>query len=392
MSEHGEIMNGVTTVKKIIEGGLGLAFFEGKTVFLPYAAPGEMVEFSVLKESGNILFSRIEKILEPSDMRIEPECPNFSRCPGCELLHLDYKNEIKIKKGMTEETLRRIGKSEIEIEEIITSPDRFGYKNSAVFEFDQSGRPGLRDTESGTVIPFPPEGCPLLSEKMRDALRELTGRSVRGEGPALARADKFGSIQFWGVEGMIELPDILIERGGNLFPVKPRSPVMDNRFLNDRFVETVASMPGDETSELTDLYCGPGILSLAFRERGIKVIGIDENRDIIEDARAAVRLNNIDGVEFMRGRIGKTLRSLKRSKSMVISPPASGIPGPLLKEIIRKTPEEIIIDSADAATLARDISRFRSEGYSIEKSCLIDLYPGRSSSEILIRLQRRRSG
>jgi tRNA/tmRNA/rRNA uracil-C5-methylase (TrmA/RlmC/RlmD family) len=385
-------MRGETEVKKIIEGGIGLAFFEGRTVFLPYAAPGDRVEFSVRKDSGNILFSRIERILEPSGMRIEPECPNFTTCPGCEFLHLSYPDEVRTKQEMTAETFRRIGKIEINTENMITSPERFGYRNGVLFEFDREGRPGLRNPESGRVIPFPPAGCPLLSSPTREAVQELTGMSCRGDGPALARTDKFGSTQFWGVEGIIELPDILVERAGNLFPVKPGTPVRDNVHLDGKYAETIFEMAGDTNGSLVELFCGTGMISLALAGKGMKVTGIDSDIDSIEDARAAARLNEIEDVDFQRGRVDKVLKGIRYPERLLISPPPSGISKPLLRIILKKQPAEIIISSADAATLARDLKRLREKGYRLADSRLVDLYPARSSSQIIIMLERQPAG
>ncbi len=385
-------MTGVTTVKKIIEGGLGLAFFEGKTVFLPFAAPGDRVEFSVEKESGNILFSRIEKILEPSALRIEPACPNFTRCPGCDFLHLTYNDEAETKRGMTAETFMRIGKSGIDTDNMIQSPGRFGYRSSVTFEFDEEGRPGLRNPESEEVVPFPPGGCPLLSENTRAAVQELTGRSCRNSGPALAVTDKFGIARTWGVKGIIETPDILLETAGNLFPVRPRPPIIDNLYLREKFVETVTSMPDTPEGRIVELFCGEGTLSLAFARKGLKVLGIDEDRVSIEDAEAAARLNEIAGAQFIRGRMQKALREIRGVNSLLVSPPQGGISKPLLKWILKEEPAEITINSADAATLARDLRRLKDKGYRLNKSCIIDLYPGKSSSRIVINLKNSPEG
>jgi len=377
---------GVTTVKKIIEGGLGLAFFEGKTVFIPFTAPGDRVEFSVEKDSGNILFSRAENILEPSPMRIDPACPNFTRCPGCDFLHLDYNDEAKTKRGMTAETFSRIGKSEIDFE-MIPSPGRFGYRNSITFEFDEEGRPGLRNPESDELVPFPEGGCPLLSENTRSAVQELTGRSCRTPAPALAVTDKFGISRIWGVNGSIEMPDLVLEAGGNLFPVRPRPPILDNTYLRERFLETMVSMQETPEGRLVELFCGEGMLSLAFADSGIRVLGIDEDRIRIEDASAAARLNEIEGAEFIQGRMEKVLRDVRGVNSLVVSSPQGGISRPVLKWILKQSPFEITVNSSDAATLARDLRRLKDNGYRLDRSCIIDLYPGKSSSRIVINLK-----
>jgi 23S rRNA (uracil1939-C5)-methyltransferase len=379
---------GEATVKKIVEGGLGLAFHDGKTLFIPFSAPGDRVEFSVTGGSGNILFSRIERIIEPSGFRIEPECPNFTSCPGCDFLHLSYRDELKIKQEMTAETFRRIGKSSVETD-LIRSPERFGCRSNILFEFDGEGNPGLREESSGEVIGFPEGGCPLLSGGIREAMEELRGRSLRTGEPALARTDRFGATHFWGVEGVIEMPDILLERGGNLFPSKPRASAVDNLFLHDRLIEVITELPLRESS-LTELYCGTGELSLAFASRGMEVTAIDEDGSKLEDARAAARLNESEGVEFRRGSPDRVLKRMRGVKSMLISPPPGGMPKLLIREILKSSPEEIIVDSFDAATMARDLNRLKQNGYSLSEFRMLDLHPGRATSMIVMLLRKGR--
>ena len=96
-------------IKKIVYGGLGLGHFEGRTIFLPYTAPGDVVTFEITADKKKVLFGEPETIIEPSPLRIKPDCPVFGICGGCQMLHLSYENEIEVKKNTTLESLERIG-------------------------------------------------------------------------------------------------------------------------------------------------------------------------------------------------------------------------------------------------------------------------------------------
>ena len=77
-------MNLEVEIERILPGGMGLAHADGKTVFVSLTAPRDRVRVRVEREQVNVLFASIEEILEPSPSRIEPPCPYFGRCGGCD--------------------------------------------------------------------------------------------------------------------------------------------------------------------------------------------------------------------------------------------------------------------------------------------------------------------
>ena len=85
----------LVTIERILPGGVGLAHADGKTVFVSLAAAGDKVRVSVDREQGNVLFASIVEIIEPSPERIEPPCPYFGRCGGCDFQQLTYEAQLK---------------------------------------------------------------------------------------------------------------------------------------------------------------------------------------------------------------------------------------------------------------------------------------------------------
>ncbi|MCD6379933.1 class I SAM-dependent RNA methyltransferase [bacterium] len=381
-------MKGVTTVKKIIQGGLGLAFYEGRTVFLPYTAPGDKVEFSVAKEKGKVLFGRLEKILEPSNIRKPPECPNFSKCGGCHFLHLDYEDEIKIKKSMVLETLERIGKFKAVIDNIIVSPSRFGYRNNCIFRTDENGQPGFTMAETDKVIPFPKNGCLLLPKEMREAIAGLDGDSLQPNSEVRVRMDKFGAVHFWGLKNNFGPPDILMEAGGYLFPMSPDAFFQINTLLNNKLIELVLSLPRKRTDKIIDLYCGAGFFTLPLARNAMKVIGIERDEKAYENARAAAKLNKITNISFKQGMVEQKFKKTGKANLILADPPRAGMTKKVVEEIIRHKPQELILISCDPPTLARDTSRLIQGGYTPSNIHLVDLFPGTAHIETVIYFKR----
>jgi len=378
----------ITTVKKIIQGGLGLAFYEGRTVFLPYTAPGDEVEFSVAKEKGKVIFGHIEKIIEPSNIRKAPECPNFGKCGGCHFLHLDYEDEIKIKKSMVLETLERIGKFKAVINSIIPSPSRFGYRNHSIFHTDEHGQPGFTMAETDRVIPFPENGCLLLPKVMREAIAGLNKDSLNPNSKVRVRMDKFGAIHFWGLKDISSPPDILMEAGGYLFPMSPEAFFQVNSLLNNTLIELVLSLPQKKAKNILDLYCGSGFFTLPLAGKAVNVVGIEGDEKAYENARAAAKMNSIDNVSFKKGMVEQKFIKAGKVNLIISDPPRTGMIKKVVEEIIRHKPEELIIVSCDPPTLARDTSRLIQAGYLPESIHLVDLFPGTSHIETVIYFKR----
>src|SRR5918994_5298778 len=97
-------------VERILPGGLGLAHAGGKTVFVSLAAPGDRVRVRIDRQQGDLLFASIEEIITPSPLRVEPPCPYFGRCGGCDFQQLTYEAQLAAKAGIISDCLQRIAR------------------------------------------------------------------------------------------------------------------------------------------------------------------------------------------------------------------------------------------------------------------------------------------
>src|SRR5207249_5069129 len=79
------------TIERILPGGLGLAHADGQTVMVALAAPGDRVRVRVDRVKGTVAVASIEEIISPSAARVEPPCPYFGRCGGCDFQQLSYE-------------------------------------------------------------------------------------------------------------------------------------------------------------------------------------------------------------------------------------------------------------------------------------------------------------
>ena len=130
-------------IERILPGGYGLAYAAGKTVFVSLAAPGDRLRVRVDRQQGNVLFASIEEIIDASPDRIEPPCPYFGRCGGCDFQQLGYEKQLAAKAEIIRDCLHRIARLENVPEIVVTpSPRDWRYRMRATWQIDR---------EKGTV-------------------------------------------------------------------------------------------------------------------------------------------------------------------------------------------------------------------------------------------------
>ena len=363
-------------IKKVVYGGMGLAHHEEKALFIPYTLPGDRVAFTIDKRKKKCLFGAATRIVEPSPLRIEPDCPIFGTCGGCHLLHARYEDELDIKKQTVLENLERIGQIKTEINQYIPSPERFGYRNHSQFRIDADGRPGFLRRESYEVVPFPGEGCRLLSENIRTAIAGLQPDSLPPGGEIRVREDRDGAVHFWGLTDRVGPPDLLMDAGGFTFPVRPASFFQVNSLLNDSLIELVISMPSKTRRKLLDLYCGVGFFTLPLSRMVKGALGVESDQETMRGAQAALRLNRVVNVKYRRGRAEQLIQRLGDFDLIIADPPRSGLPERALRRIIKIRPDELILVSCEPPTFARDARLLIEAGYILSRIDLIDLFPG----------------
>ena len=153
------------TIEKLIYGGDGLARIpasgderRGKTVFVPYVLPGEVVEATVVEERKGFTRAQLVEVLKPSTARIAPRCPYFGVCGGCHYQHSDYTAQLEDKRQILQETILRgakVGLPQIEVH----SGDPYGFRNRTRMKIEVGEAGKDESAESGTRQAAPAAGA-----------------------------------------------------------------------------------------------------------------------------------------------------------------------------------------------------------------------------------------
>jgi 23S rRNA (uracil1939-C5)-methyltransferase len=126
--------------------GKAVAKVNERVLFVPFAAPGDVVDVQVTRKKSSYYEGIITRMKKPSELRITPECEHFGLCGGCKWQHLDYENQKHFKQQQVKDNLDRIAKvSYPGINDIIGADRPFYYRNKLEFTF--SDRRWLTETD-----------------------------------------------------------------------------------------------------------------------------------------------------------------------------------------------------------------------------------------------------
>src|SRR4030042_6418236 len=147
--------------------GEGIGRVNNFTIFVPGAMFGERVRVKISEVKKNFARGQLEEIILFSPDRVEPRCPVYNFCGGCQLQHIAYEKQLETKKEIVENALNRIGNQNIKVLPTIGMKDPWRYRNKGYFQVNQEkGRIRLGFYKAGSYDFVPASGCVLFSLQM----------------------------------------------------------------------------------------------------------------------------------------------------------------------------------------------------------------------------------
>jgi 23S rRNA (uracil1939-C5)-methyltransferase len=378
-------------IEKLIYGGEGLSRVEGEVVFTPYVLPGEVVQTERLTTRQQVQRARLVNVLEASAERVDAPCPYFGRCGGCQYQHATYSAQLRIKRDILIETLRRVGKIEFDPEAVATeSGPPYSYRNRAQFHVEH-GRVGYREMNSHKFVPI--EQCPVSAPKLNEVIVALNRMTKDRRWPKfVAQIEVFTNddqVQWNVLES--ERPvgkhffDWLAEEvpgtvGGPLdyavnddtFRVSGNSFFQINRFLVPRLAQlALGDLSG---ASAWDLYAGVGLFSLPLARTFQRVVAVESGRSAASDLKRNAANAELR-VEIVPEQVEAFLATAESAPDLVLAdPPRAGLGKAAVARLLELRPAKLVVVACDPATLARDLAGL-SAAYGIQKMTLVDLFP-----------------
>ena len=114
-------------IESIAFGGSGVLKNHGLVIFVPFTAPQDQITVEIKTKKKNFAFGTVHSIDVPGPDRVQPACPYFGTCGGCQFQHLRYPAQLEIKRRFIQDALQRIAKLSPHIPPIIPAPWPYDY-------------------------------------------------------------------------------------------------------------------------------------------------------------------------------------------------------------------------------------------------------------------------
>ena len=342
--------------------GVGVCRIGGRAVFVPLALAGEVWDVQILKVSASAVYGKGVELKKASPERTVPLCPVFGKCGGCDLMHMSYAEELRLKLARVNDALKHIGGLDFTVSEILGADEgcEYRYRNKAIYAVGKNGGgravTGFYRERSHDVVPAP--DCLIQTElscTCAAALRRfmdenhiepydeksgkgqirhiftrcslhreqsvaviVTARGMHEHTQALVTALREACPKLTGVVLCVNKdPGNVVLNGefhtlwgddciedtlcGLDFRISPASFYQVNPRQAEKLYARAMEYACPDGGTVLDLYCGTGTISLCLAKRAEKVYGVEIVPDAVENAIRNAKHNGIKNAEFIEG-------------------------------------------------------------------------------------------
>lgn len=417
--------------------GKGVIKHEGLPIFVPYLLMGEEAEIIITNHRGKYAEGKIKNRITTSPHRVTPPCPYYEACGGCQIQHLSYQEQLRMKKMRVAEVLRRIGDYNGKVDDIIASEKPLHYRNKVQFPFGKDERgnliAGLYQQGSHRIIDI--DAC-LIENAEADQIVRLVKKLCVDHGieaydqkyrkgfmrhVMVRKGIVTNQLMVVLVTGKINFPerqifvdtltkafpnirtivqninpeftDVVLgyrehilfgdgyiedELSGLKFKIAAKSFFQVNPFQTDKlYARALAIAQLTPTDVVLDAYSGVGTITLLAAKQAKHVTGVEIVKDAVMNAIENAKLNQIKNVSFIEADAAPYLvaRAAKGKTYDVIfvDPPRNGCEEPFLKSVKVMKPKRFVYISCDPSSLARDI-KYLSDTYEVTYVQPVDMF------------------
>ncbi len=368
------------TIEEINNLGCGVGHLnnadgtKGTVVFVRDAVTGDRIEARAIKINKSYVVARIERMLELSPLRCEPDC-TAKGCGGCVYRHIGYEHELEIKRAYVQNAFRKAGLADVAVAPVRHTGELVGYRNKAQYPV-RGGKNGMEVGffATGTHRIVPADACslqpPVFAELTRfvcdfcnryaiSAYDEESGRGLLRH-IYLRRGTRTGEVMLCLVVNgermprerefaesvMARYPEVVsvmlnINREntnvvlGDTYRLLGGRGWIEDELCGLRFrisagafyqvnhdacellygiAKEKAELTGRET--LLDLYCGIGTIGLSMADRAKEVIGIEIVDEAVKRAAENAERNGITHASFYCGDASDAKKLLANAERM----------------------------------------------------------------------------
>jgi len=426
-------------IDNLTSEGQGVARRAKEIYFVPGALPGESVDVVLDGRRKKVWQTRLRKVNQASPQRVEPDCPHYQRCGGCDLQHLAYPAQVEAKQARVKREFQRQG---IEVKEWVEPivGNQWSYRRKARLgvrysQAEERNYIGFREAASAHITDI--DRCKVLVDHpaldwaaWREMLSTLQGRDrisqieVIQADNALALVlrilkplstedrqslcrfiDELASpdslpLQLWfktdqGEQCIFpneqpenlwhQVEDLQLNMALNDF-IQVNGEV--NRAMVKQALEWLEPQAGDC---IWDLFAGHGNFSMPLAQRSQQVVAVEVQQSMVE---SLIRQSEKLALPLLGKKADLSepgcLVELPQPDAVLLDPPRAGA-AEVSQELITRQVPKIVYVSCDVATLARDLAHLCDAGYQVIKAGIMDMFPQTHHVETMVLLQHERS-
>lgn len=435
------------TIESLNDQFKGVGYSGRYKITVDKTLPGEVVTFSYDPKRPPKDRIVLEKLIRRSELRIKPPCPYFQECGGCQLQHVDYPTQLRLKHQYMVEKLKEFPLLQrLEIHPPQGMEINFYYRNKTQLPFQMmDGKVSYGLYRKGTHQVIPIDHC-LVENREANLILNLVKNWVQsfhiplyrerdGQGslryvvirkgqftnqimviliiatPSLPHLEELlqelqqkipslksviinynpaGTNAILGKSSRVIWGEPFIEEHlkGSRFKIFPNTFFQINSSQMDHIIDKIRNDAGLKShQQVLELYCGTGTIGLLIADLVKQLVGVDNNATSVAAAQENMKLNKIQNASFQL--LDAETESLKDLPShfspevIMVDPPRKGLSAHLINEIVRMNPELIIYLSCNPVTFFQNISDFIKSGYHCEDIFLYDMFPHTSQIESL---------
>lgn len=354
-------------IEKLVFGGEGLGYLNDFAIFVPMSVPGDVLSIKLISLNKNYGRGLIEKIILPSNDRLDNKKITFEDYSGCDFAMIKYDKQVLYKSEILKDILKHLGKISIENIPFEKSDDIYNYRNKVAEPFVKiKGKIHTGFYQKRTHDIFVADEYNLRSiccnYIMNDLLEEMNKfKGTKREFKVYNDVNKSGLLKTCIVRNnskgelllvlvvdkesnLNRLKDFLLyfyKKHDNLksiyisiknkkdnvifgeetykiagldyieenimginFKIYPDSFFQINRNQTIKLYNDAINLLGDYSDKnIIDAFSGTGTISMIMSLKAKKVYGIELVKSSVIAARKTVKDNNINNVEFIEARV-----------------------------------------------------------------------------------------
>lgn len=440
----GEVIS--VLIERLDHNGVGVGKYQNKPVFIENTLPKEHVKAKVIEAKGKLFKAKLIDITTPSEQRIKPYCAHFKTCGGCDLQHLSFEQHLTFKQKKVIDLFSR-NQLTLTLpwqESISSEPWQYRRKARIGVQYNKLGEPiiGFRQKSSNNLVEL--KQCLVLIEpaknvfsELKTVIKSLTLPKSVGHVEVLYTQfitliirqliplNKHDSC-LWQELAEQQQWQIYIDDGKQVEPLtnttplyyqlsgydvhgcgtsqvldnsntlsnnlrmtfEPKDFIQVNHQVNERMIkQAIEWLALKEDDHVLDLFCGLGNFSLPIAQQVKSVVGVEGLQTMVDKATVNAEINHINNTQFFQADLNndwndKTWAATKYTKALL--DPARAGAYEAIAQLITLNIEHIVYVSCDPTTLAKDSQLLISNGYTIEKIAIMDMFAQTKHIETMV--------